>query len=189
MKILAKFYNNRWFHYRKALIYKADSTTTVVSTPLNNKFKIIYPANYDILSAAMGFYNLSSDWRIQFKERLNNGNYNLLVIKCEDDLAYFSWVSFVNESDQYINWQANGTSNSPYLFNCFTIEKFRGNNLHTCATMFLINKYKLSQKELWGIIYSDNHAAIKAWSKAGMKLIGNIKSINFLGIYERVWQC
>jgi hypothetical protein len=189
MKILVKFYNNRWFYYRKALIFKADLTTAVVGSPLNKKFKITFPANYEVLSTAMGFNNLPSVWRIQFKERLNNGNYSLLVIKCEDDLAYFSWVSFISESDQYINWQANGTLNSPYLFNCYTIEKFRGNNLHTCATLFLINIYKLSQKELWGIIYSDNYAAIKAWSKAGMKLNGNIKSINFFGIYERVWKC
>lgn len=184
-----KIFNNRWIFFRKALVFQAGTEKELFNfTGDDNSLEIIFPAELRDIPNMEEISNISPSWPKQFGERLKSSNYYLFLIKKNNSLAYFSWVSIVNEIDQYVCFNSHSFSNEPYLFNCYTLPLFRGIGLHTFATSYLMDYYLKRKKLLWGIIYSDNIAAIKSWKKAGMIKQGVINAFGFLKFKKSVFK-
>ncbi len=182
-KLILKIFNNRWFYYRKAPIYQVGDIKPQQNLKEDhNSFEVIFPAELNHIPNLTEISNISPSWPEQFKERLSSGDYSLFLIKKNNSLLYFSWVSFVNEIDRYVNFNSHTFSKEPYLFHCFTFAQHRGIGLHTFATSYLMDYYLKRKRKLWGIIYSNNIPAIKSWEKAGMIKQKNINAFGFFNL-------
>jgi hypothetical protein len=182
--LFSKLLNNRWFYYRKAVVFQSALKKNVQQTAANSEWETIFPASLEHVQNLEGFGNLPKMWQNQFADRLASEVYQLFVIRSGNQLAYFSWITQGNESDLYLDFESHSVSTEPYLFHCFTREEFRGKGLHQYATAYLMNYCLEMNHFLWGIVYAENSPAIKAWEKAGMKKIGEVNSV---GIFNLKW--
>lgn len=180
--LFSKLLNNRWFYYRKAIIFQSAIKNNFQETAAKSEWKIIFPASIEQIQDLKGYTNLPISWQNQFEERLASESYSLFLIRYGNKLAYFSWITQSNESDLYIHFESHSVSKEPYLFHCFTLEEFRGKGLHQYATAYLINHYLKEGNSLWGMVYTENTPAIKAWEKAGMQKIGEVRSIGLFNL-------
>ena len=180
--LFSKLLNNRWVYYRKAFIFQAAPKNNVQQKESNNFWVSIFPASMQQIEKLKGYEHLPKLWQNQFADRLASEAYQLFVIRSGNQLAYFSWITQGNESDLYLDFESHSVSKEPYLFHCFTREEFRGKGLHQYATAYLMNHCLEKNHFLWGIVYAENSPAIKAWEKAGMQKIGEVKSVGFFNL-------
>lgn len=182
---VSKVFNNSNWYIRRAHIFEQPENWKLDGFEVPEDVELIFPAKYSDYEQSIGSELIPQEWRTQFKDRLNMNSHWLLIIRVEQELAYFSWVASESEYDDYMKFDSHSYSSNPYLFHCYTIKKHRGRGLHYLATTFLMKHFSSEGKKLWGIVYSSNSTAQYVWKKAGLEVKSLIVSFGINNVNKK----
>lgn len=183
-KLIYSFLSNKIFYIREAFAFFSNENLHD-NFVFEKDFSLEFIVSESDLALIQGLEKLPVFWVSQFYKRLSTKRYKMLVVSKNNQLCYFAWVGEnIVEKDDYLGITNTHISNIPYLFHCFTLPEFRGNNLHFLATKFILKKYADENKTIWGLVYKNNPIAIKIWKKSGLIPSKKIISYNFLSIFK-----
>ena len=123
-------------------VFVARATKTLISVFISDDFyfRIIDNSVLDDISAIRGGRKYN-----QLKKNRDKGAYGIALYKA-NELAAYGWIGLNNEkSGKRIFTSFAIPPNSAHIFDCYTLEKFRGQKLYPAIVYNLVNWARLQQ--------------------------------------------
>ncbi len=168
------------FRYNKWLICQQEINLDILpKIVLNNKFHIREIKYKDFINS-----NKFSDSKLkEIKKRLISKNIFAYGAFCNNDLAYYNWISLKEFQFSNNDYEMCLKNDEGLIFDAFCFPKYRGNNLHNFMNTYRLKMLvNLNKSKALGIVLNENIPARKTQKKAGFVCNKIVETYSVFGI-------